>query len=97
MQSASGRINSLLYDVAAIEAALNRNRAAMKNKAPMPAVARKAGQTTSNPAPRYRIAWAKDTKCVEGTTCMMVDSQTGMLSSGVLVPDSMFIGIAISM
>ena len=37
-------------------------------------------------------ACANDTKCVDGEARMMVASQCGMLSSGVLLPESRFIG-----
>jgi hypothetical protein len=43
------------------------------------------------------MAWANETKCVEGDACMTVRRKGGMLSSGVLLPESMFIGIATSM
>ena len=42
------------------------------------------------------MACANDTKWVDGDACMIVDSQMGMLSSGVLLPDSRFIGRTIS-
>ena len=47
--------------------------------------------TTTMPAPRERIDCAKDTKCVEGEACSAVASHGGMLSSGVLLPESIFI------
>ena len=35
---------------------------------------------------------ANETKCVEGDTCIIIASHAGLLSSGVLLPESMFIG-----
>ena len=39
-----------------------------KEKGPIRLTVRNLGHTTSRPAPRYRIAWAKETKWVEGIT-----------------------------
>jgi hypothetical protein len=37
--------------------------------------------------------WADETKWVDGDTSMTVASQAGMLSSGVLLPESIFMGM----
>lgn len=37
---------------------------------------------------------AKETKCVDGDASMIVRSMAGMDSSGVLLPERMFIGMA---
>ena len=42
------------------------------------------------------MACANDTKCVDGETDIIVWRIGGMLSSGVLLPESMFIGMATS-
>src|SRR5665213_1950261 len=67
-----------------------RQIARPKKSPPMSATVRNCGQTTLMPAPRYRMDCANETKCVDGDACMMVASQYGMLSSGVLAPESMF-------
>ena len=76
-------------------AVLERKRkiATTKNKLPIAKTRTNCGQTTSMPAPRYRIDCANDTKCVEGDASITVASHGGMLSKGVLLPDSMFIGM----
>jgi pyruvate kinase len=48
-----------------------RRRAPAKNTAPMTAVAANSGHTTSKPAPRYKMAWAKLTKWVDGEPCII--------------------------
>jgi hypothetical protein len=74
----------------AVRALRKRSRAPTKNTAPMAAVAANSGHTMSKPAPRYRMAWAKLTKCVDGEPYMTVCKNCGMLSSGVLPPESRF-------
>jgi len=69
-----------------------RHSARARNNPPISPTTRNCGQTMSRSAPRYRIACAKETKCVDGEACMTVASQGGMLCNGVLPPDSMFIG-----
>jgi len=55
------------------------------------------GHTSAKPAPRYRMAAANATKCVDGEIAITVRRNGGMLSSGVLPPDSSIIGIATRM
>ena len=38
----------------------------------------------------YRIAWATLTKCVDGEPCITICKNCGMLSKGVLPPESKF-------
>ena len=64
-----------------------------KNSRPMAVSASNSGQTTLSPASRNRIAALRLTKCVDGEPCMTHCSQCGMLSSGVLPPDSSSIGM----
>jgi hypothetical protein len=54
----------------------------------MAAVAANSGHTMSNPAPRYRMAGAILTKCVDGEPYMTVCKTCGMLSRDVLPPES---------
>jgi hypothetical protein len=55
---------------------------------PCPATAAESSHTTSSPAPRNRIAWAKLIKWVVGENGTNFWSHSGMLSSGVVPPDS---------
>ena len=72
----------------------------MKNTMPITAVARSSFQTAARPASLNRIAWARATKCVDGENIMILCTGTGMLSNGVLLPESRFMtmnsGIACS-
>ena len=55
-----------------------RRSAPKKNTAPIAAVVVNSSHTMSNPAPRYRMAWAKLTKCVDGEPCMTVCKSLGI-------------------
>ena len=48
------------------------------------------------PAPRYRIAWPISTKWVVGAASMMFCTSAGMLSRGVMPPDSIISGMMVS-
>jgi len=72
---------------------LTSAEARAKNRPPIAATKRNCGQTTSMPAPRYRIDWANETKCVDGDAYIAVASHGGRLSSGALLPDSMSISM----
>ena len=68
-----------------------------KNSMPILVSASNSGQISSKLAWRNRIACDRLTKCVEGETCIAHCSQVGMLSSGVLPPDSSSIGMITGM
>ena len=68
-----------------------------KNARPMLVRASSSGQISSRLAWRNRIAWDRLTKWVEGDTCITHCSQVGMLSSGVVPPESSSIGIITGM
>ena len=59
----------------------------------MPVRAAMSGQITLTPASRNRIEVDSVTKWVEGENCIRFCSQTGMLSSGVVPPESISIGM----
>src|SRR5690554_5579598 len=63
----------------------------------MPASANISGQTKANPASRNKIAVDRLTKCVVGDSCITVCNHTGILSSGVVPPESNNIGITTGM
>src|SRR5471032_3624355 len=66
-----------------------KRASAKENRAvPITSRARNGFHTTAMPAPRYKIAWLNSTKCVVGAISMMFCTSSGMLSRGVLPPDS---------
>src|SRR5262245_34941700 len=67
-----------------------RLRESEKRTAPIKTRASICGHTTLRPAPRKRIAWEADTKCVVGAACMMASTNEGMLSIGVMPPDNIW-------
>ena len=69
-----------------------RLSAIAKNTLPIVNKARNCGQTMEMSAPRYKIPWASATKWVVGATNMMFWTSTGMLSRGVMPPESMVSG-----
>lgn len=73
-----------------------RPRATAKNTAPMPSRARNCGHTTSMPAPRYKMAWPSSTKWVVGAASIRSCTSAGMLSRGVVPPESSCSGISVS-
>jgi hypothetical protein len=65
----------------------NRASARVNRTTPIAARAAKSRHTTSSPAPRNRIAWAKLIKWVVGENGTNFWSHSGMLSTGVVPPD----------
>ena len=69
-----------------------RLKAIKKNTVPIANNHANEVQTTLKPAPRYSIACPNSTKCVVGANIIMFCTISGMLSRGVLPPDSICSG-----